>query len=70
MNGNVHDLAALLWEKDTGLHLIGGWVGPRDCMEGLENSICLPVGFTIPDIQALSVVIIPTEPCQLLQFKH
>jgi hypothetical protein len=69
MNGYVHASAALLWGKDVGTHLLGGWVGPRDGLDSLENSVFFSVGIRIPDFEARSLVIIPTEPCWLLNFK-
>jgi hypothetical protein len=70
MNGFVHALAALLGGKDTATHLMGGWVGLRGCPDDLENSIFSPIGITIPDFQARSLVIIPAEPCRLLHFQY
>jgi hypothetical protein len=37
MSGELHAPAALLPGKNFGAHLIGGWVAPKDSLDGFGN---------------------------------
>jgi hypothetical protein len=43
VSGQLQAPAALLPEKETGTHWIGGSVGPRTCLDDSEKSNILPL---------------------------
>ena len=53
VGGQIHTPAALRQRKKAGSHCIGGWVGPRDSVDGYGKSRS-PPGFDPRTVQSVA----------------